>query len=564
MAGPYPWFYVTLPAIVVPLRAALLSTAGNVGYKLRKEGEYWQMSLFRSDGSIVFESGVLRTFPGYEIEVPFKRAGYKAVLNYYLFTPDGDITYRGHSNFPFSFKRKKKGPVTRWFLTVDALDAPGRQNARHTARIRAMRPPKPRNRREWTPDSSKGNKQAFQTIPTWNINNGAGTSSSVLRLCYDRVRGGTITPNYPLKKRQGKLPINAYSMTLMTLSDGGALTETWNTDGSGSTLSRATAHQDNWGSSGWGSAPSSFTWNSNVENRAIRKLQERVGPSANLAQDLMQINQLTNMIGDTAIRLGSSLRALRRGNLPEAAASLWRSKMPRYRSNFPPNPNRSLADNWLALQYGWKPLLQDIHGAMDAIARLNLASVVVYTARSSAQAEDRKELKLSLGVANSPVIGLQIDHGTRVIRYGIRYAIDNHLSTFLAQTGFANPINLAWEVLPYSFVVDWFIPIGPYLESLTAWNGLQFLDGYKVVLDKTTTIWSTGYTGKLNVNDVNDKQMVSYYGSARREWVSYARTKLTSFPSQSIPSFKSPLSVAHALNGLALLRTSHSYGVTGR
>lgn len=555
--GTINWFPGSFPAGVVPNRAALLSTAGNVGYKLRKEGEYWQITLLRSDGSLVFDSGVLLVFPGFEIAVPHKRAGYKAVLNYYLFTPNGDITYRGHSNFPFSFQRKKKGPVTQWLIAIASLDAPGTQDARRTARARALRPTKPRNRREWTPDSQKGNVTAFQTVPTWNINNGAGTQGSATVVSFQRTRSGTITPNYPLKKRQGKLPINAYSMTLLNYSDGGALTETWNSNGSGSTQSVGASHQSQEGTSAFGNAPASFSFNSNVDNRAIRKLQERVGPSANLAQDLVQINQLTNMIGDTAIRLGSSLRALRKGNLPEAAASLWRSKMPRYRSNFPPNPNRSLADNWLALQYGWKPLLQDIHGAMDAIARLNLASVVVYTARSSAHAEDRKEVKLTLGVAGSPTIGLQIDFGTRDVRYGIRYAIDNHLSTFLAQTGFTNPINLAWEVLPYSFVVDWFIPIGPWLESLTAWNGLQFLDGYKVVLDKTTTIWSTGYTGKLNINDPNDVQMISRYGSARREFVSYARTKLTSFPAQSIPSFKNPLSVSHALNGLALLYSAH-------
>jgi hypothetical protein len=44
----------------------------------------------------------------------------------------------------------------------------------------------------------------------------------------------------------------------------------------------------------------------------------------------------------------------------------------------------------------------------------------------------------------------------------------------IRQMGVLDPLSVAWEVLPFSFVADWFIPIGTYLENL---NQIPFLKG---------------------------------------------------------------------------------------
>ena len=43
----------------------------------------------------------------------------------------------------------------------------------------------------------------------------------------------------------------------------------------------------------------------------------------------------------------------------------------------------------------------------------------------------------------------------------------------LGQLGFDNPALIAYELMPYSFVVDWFYNIGDYLQSQTALAGLS-------------------------------------------------------------------------------------------
>ena len=39
--------------------------------------------------------------------------------------------------------------------------------------------------------------------------------------------------------------------------------------------------------------------------------------------------------------------------------------------------------------------------------------------------------------------------------------------------GLINPSTVAWERLPWSFVIDWFIPIGSYLDSVGFFGGLR-------------------------------------------------------------------------------------------
>lgn len=47
----------------------------------------------------------------------------------------------------------------------------------------------------------------------------------------------------------------------------------------------------------------------------------------------------------------------------------------------------------------------------------------------------------------------------------------------LGSLGLTNPLDVAWEVLPFSFVVDWFIPIGNWLNVLDAMHGYRFRAG---------------------------------------------------------------------------------------
>lgn len=54
------------------------------------------------------------------------------------------------------------------------------------------------------------------------------------------------------------------------------------------------------------------------------------------------------------------------------------------------------------------------------------------------------------------------------------------MSASLRAWGFNNPQLVLWELVPFSFVVDWLLPIGQWLESINALAGVSFVDCHEV------------------------------------------------------------------------------------
>lgn len=151
-------------------------------------------------------------------------------------------------------------------------------------------------------------------------------------------------------------------------------------------------------------------------------------------------------------------------------------------------------------------------------------------------------------------IGNFFTDSREVCRLGLRFRLASPLVAFLAQTGFTNPVNLAWELLPFSFVVDWFLPIGPYLETLSQWDGLEFLDGYQTNFLRKRSLGRTYFSGKYKAS--SEGWHTDRYGLYSSSWIKHTRVRLLSFPGAHLPELRSGLSTTHALNSLALLRVT--------
>lgn len=295
-----------------------------------------------------------------------------------------------------------------------------------------------------------------------------------------------------------------------------------------------------------------------ARNKALARLREKSESEidANLAQDFAQIGQMTRLLGTNVSRITKSIRSLRSGNIPGAinALTAGRTRDSRIRKG-KPSRTKDLAENWLELQYGWKPLLHDIYGVTKALSNLQLGDPFVQSVTSSARAERDLTTKFSSHISAIPAnIGVRFDRAETRCKITLRWRISSPLKAFMAQTGFTNPVNLVWEILPFSFVVDWFLPIGPYLEALSAWDGLTFIDGSQTQFTRTWMDSSVDYSGVSLVNSTVYQEM---HQRLCRNTIELNRVKLITWPNPSLPSFKNGLaSVDHCLNGLALLRAA--------
>jgi len=83
------------------------------------------------------------------------------------------------------------------------------------------------------------------------------------------------------------------------------------------------------------------------------------------------------------------------------------------------------------------------------------------------------------------------DDYTRRIRrckWIIEYEVDDTRLANLDDWGITNPALLAWELVPYSFVVDWFYPVGDWLSQVGYSLGLYFVRGMRSSVAEATTV----------------------------------------------------------------------------
>lgn len=301
--------------------------------------------------------------------------------------------------------------------------------------------------------------------------------------------------------------------------------------------------------------PSVLAFSANTYNRALSKAEDvaEISIEANIAQDIAQFGQLKTLVASTTRNLAKAYKCVKAKNFDGALAALANEKRgPRARTyrEWGLNASKTAAENWLQLQYAWKPLLHDVDGLMRLFAQTIVQRPPLRTVRAVSNPDESNYL-INQGpfLTGAPPVKMEIKE-KQTVKVVIRYTVRSELTTYVQQLGFTNPVNLAWEVLPYSFVVDWFIPIGPYLSSVSAWQGLTFKDG------------SVTRFARQEVNAAFDQSVTSgantqrKAGSFQRTWIKIQRDKLTAFPRKDLPSFKDPRSLEHALNGIALLRTA--------
>jgi hypothetical protein len=290
----------------------------------------------------------------------------------------------------------------------------------------------------------------------------------------------------------------------------------------------------------------------------INKLLSRMSQQkVNVSQFIAERNQTANLVASTARRVAESMLSLRRGNIGAAITHLTGSKRSRKGIG---RVAGGIPEQWLALQYGWKPLLSDVYGSCEELARLTtqVEPEVIHVSAS---------VKTSLDFLNYPSGGdndwfpaakWQQEsgeiHGNGHIYAGVGSSLVNGLS----RTGLVNPVTLAWELLPWSFVVDWFLPVGPFLENSNAEDGLSFSRGW--ISQKISASWRASLAFSSYSNPGTGWSGTIGGGSHEAVIFSYRRTALTGFPVASWPSFKDPFSSTHVANALSLLATAFGRG----
>lgn len=221
----------------------------------------------------------------------------------------------------------------------------------------------------------------------------------------------------------------------------------------------------------------------------------------------------------------------------------------RYERGNQPITKDFLGNAWLEYSYGWKPLLNDVYDHANALAYQMTEHQNLWIAEKASASEKKafyRSYNQNESRSNSDVTEIEVR-----CTYGVRYSRDN--VTAFDTFGLNNPALVAWELVPFSFVVDWFLPIGNALENLTSTSGLVFHGGYINVkrTEKTTSVVRSRETSAFN----GGTRTPGGSGTCSTEYVSFSRDALSSFPVPAMPSFKDPRSFSHAASAISLLNS---------
>lgn len=283
-------------------------------------------------------------------------------------------------------------------------------------------------------------------------------------------------------------------------------------------------------SNGWweqdvGCVTSSFGVDSSsfAYNNAVSQVVEEARGGLDLTVDVAQAGQNIRMMN---------------------AVGTFMSYAQNFRSGLVKGSVKTAGQAWLEYIYGWKPLISDIHAAADESLRfvLNRYSTI----KGHGLFTDTRYLTLSDGMSyigrNIPV---KIKNAVT-----IELTLDNRKTMDWSRWGSFNPISIGWELMPYSFVVDWFFNVGQFLRNAETalLYGSAVTDGF--ISDLRVARMDT-WTGGLIGSGPGYTQAAK--GSWYARCVAFKRSRLKTFPIPGKISLKTDLSHGHLLNAGALL-----------
>lgn len=219
-----------------------------------------------------------------------------------------------------------------------------------------------------------------------------------------------------------------------------------------------------------------------------------------------ELPESVGMILKTSIALLSAARAARRGNWSQIPKLLGCDTVKGY--------VKTPANAWFAYQFGWKPLIDDVY---------NMHSSVL---KQLSKPSTRKSSATLTGRPNRPNLSKSLQIGTDEIgaKCTVHYQVESSWVHNAQAFGLLNPAAVLWELVPMSFVVDWFIPIGGFIRNCSATAGLEWAHGHE-----------TRYASvRVNVTATPLAGTTGTYPASHYTGFSFTRNVLSTFPSPNL------------------------------
>jgi len=281
-----------------------------------------------------------------------------------------------------------------------------------------------------------------------------------------------------------------------------------------------------------------------LANNRLRALEQWTESSKELNAFMAQANQTGRMVGKAASRFAHGL-----DNLMQGPKGLLRrfGRMANW---------RQIPGEYLEFCYGWSPLGDDIANAFDRLGVLAERTDYMMRVKLGCRRAPPTQ-SLELDWRNSSVLvrypGYALVGSATV--YGTREAFTPVQYTYMLPNWVAQnvpdiaPFSTLYELMPYSFVLDWFVPVGSFIGAFEASQIAPFFSEGS----ETWFIRDTYHSVKVDLNHPYDLRAHSYEITGRHEVMGMVRIPVGSHPSLTRPRLQPLPGIRQASQGLSLL-----------
>jgi hypothetical protein len=264
----------------------------------------------------------------------------------------------------------------------------------------------------------------------------------------------------------------------------------------------------------------------NARTVALKRLYNRIDDAIGRFQAgvaLGEMRETKRMLGSRAALLGDSVSDSLKRLSKEARYLRYVRRLPGARIA------ARISDLWLEYSFGWRPLIGDVTSLHNSFVK----QYDICRIRVSASATESKTVPTV-----KQVDGFDLTETTteRTVQYlsSFRFAYGlRQPSSALSKWGSTplDGLSMAWELIPWSFLIDYFVDIGTFIRSFQ-YSNLQVIYGSEASTNKAIQIVN------VRTRAINGAVLFSSIpGSGEFERWSYSRSPSYQVP-VFIPSFK--------------------------
>lgn len=219
-----------------------------------------------------------------------------------------------------------------------------------------------------------------------------------------------------------------------------------------------------------------------------------------------------SMLLSTIGKLSNSVHSLKRGDFGGFVRNLHTMPRNARRRSHRKFTQGDLSGAFLSAHLGWEPLIKDAYESANIKPPIAKGERIV----ASKAGTPRSFYVLNAGSVH---VGEFVQEGK--LRVSLSGDVSKPVEWF-DRFGLRNPFGIAWELVPLSFVADYFLPIGQTIDNMGFISAARFARMWrKVYEDRSATLKTrSGY----EFNFGGEPWQTISSGSTYRHWRSYSRT----------------------------------------